>query len=113
MSEQIALYKKDRDAFGHMLMDFHQGKEAVEIIERGDGFIDASDHVAMYFAAFDAWYPHEQEAMRRLVPGRVLDLGCGAGWAELYLSSPDGKQVFRTLEGHTSPVWNLVFSPDS
>ncbi len=85
MGEQIALYKKDRDAFGHMLMDFHQGKEAVEIIERGDGFIDASAHVGMYFAAFDAWHSHEQEALRRLVPGRVLDLGCGAGRAELYL----------------------------
>ncbi len=37
-------------------------------------------------------------------------------YANLYkviLSSPDGKQVFRTLEGLTSPVWNLVFSPDS
>lgn len=37
-------------------------------------------------------------------------------YADLYnviLSSPDGKQVFRTLEGHTSPVWSLFFSPDS
>ncbi len=37
-------------------------------------------------------------------------------YADLYniiLSSPDGKQVIRTLEGHTSPVWSMVFSPDS
>jgi WD40 repeat protein len=37
-------------------------------------------------------------------------------YANLYdvvLSSPDGAQVIRTLEGHTSPVWSLVFSPDS
>ena len=29
------------------------------------------------------------------------------------LSSPDGAHVIRTLEGHASPVWSLVFSPDS
>ena len=37
-------------------------------------------------------------------------------YADLYnviLSSPDGAQVLHTLEGHTSPVWNLLFSPDS
>jgi len=28
------------------------------------------------------------------------------------LSSPDGSQVIRSLEGHQSPLWNLVFSPD-
>ncbi len=85
MSEQVASYKKDRDAFGHMLMDFYQGQETFEIIERDDGFIDVMDHVGAYFAAFDAWHPHEREAMRHLLPGRVLDLGCGAGRAELYL----------------------------
>ncbi len=37
-------------------------------------------------------------------------------YADMYnviLSSPDGAQVFHTLEGHTSPVWSLLFSPDS
>ena len=85
MSDQVAAYKKDRDAFGHMLMDFYHGKETFEIIEREDGFIDASDHVGVYFAAFEAWRPDEQEAMQRLIPGGVLDLGCGAGRAALYL----------------------------
>lgn len=29
------------------------------------------------------------------------------------LSSPDGAQQIRTLEGHQGPVWAMVFSPDS
>ncbi len=85
MSDLVKTYKKDRDAFGHMLMDFHQGLGGYEIIERDDGLIDAMDHVSAYFADFAAWQPHEQEAMRHLQPGRVLDLGCGAGRAALYL----------------------------
>ncbi len=87
MSDQIALYKRDRDAFGHMLMDFHQGKEAFQIIEREDGYIDAANNVGVYFNPFEAWQPFEQEAMQRLVPGRVLDIGCGAGRAALYLQA--------------------------
>jgi SAM-dependent methyltransferase len=85
MSDQIAAYKQDRDAFGHLLKDFYAGAQVFEIIEREDGYIDASDHVGIYFAGFEAWQPEEQAAMRRLAPGRVLDLGCGAGRAALYL----------------------------
>ncbi len=59
-----------------MLMDFHRGKEVFEIIEREDGYIEAMDHVKRYFAAFEDWSPFEKEAMRHLVPGRVLDLAC-------------------------------------
>lgn len=33
MSDQIALYKVDRDAFGHMLFDQYNGKVVYEIIE--------------------------------------------------------------------------------
>jgi len=29
------------------------------------------------------------------------------------LSSPDGTQRMRTLEGHQGPVWAMIFSPDS
>ena len=43
MSDLIAAYKKDRDAFGHMLLDHLNGEEALEIIERGDGYIDPND----------------------------------------------------------------------
>ena len=31
---------------------------------------------------------------------------------KIVLVSPDGKQKLNTLEGHQSPVWGLVFSPD-
>jgi WD40 repeat protein len=32
---------------------------------------------------------------------------------DMVLSSPDGTLQLRTLVGHSSPVWQLVFSPDS
>jgi WD40 repeat protein len=32
---------------------------------------------------------------------------------QVVLSSPDGRQVIRTLEGPPSPMWDLFFSPDS
>ncbi len=87
MSDLIARYKSDRDAFGHMLMDYCGGEEALEIIEREDGFIDPNDGCKLYFSNFEDWQPWEQEAMRCLLPGRTLDLGCGAGRMELYLQS--------------------------
>ena len=87
MSDQIAQYRKDRDAYGHEIYDFFQGKEVFEIVERGDGYIDAGNTVQNYFADFADWPAYEQEGMRQLIPGRVLDLGCGAGRVELYLQS--------------------------
>ena len=86
MSEQIAEFRKDQDAYGHELYDFWKGEEDVfEIIERDDGFTDAADHVDMYFQDFGEWSEIEREGMKHLVPGRCLDLGCGAGRVELYL----------------------------
>jgi SAM-dependent methyltransferase len=78
----------DRDAFGHMLMDYLNGINAVEIIERDDHFISYSSMgPRTYFADFPDWPDHHKEAIRRLVPGRILDLGCGAGRLELHLQS--------------------------
>lgn len=85
MSDQMAEFRADRDAFGHMLLDQFSGQEAVEIIEREDGFIIASMKSRRYFAEYQDWDPVEQEARRWLVPGRLLDLGCGAGRVALYL----------------------------
>lgn len=88
MGEQIAALRKDRDAFGHEMHDFWKGeKEVFEIIERDDGLISIGYHVGMYFAGFDEWSEIEREGMKRLAPGRTLDLGCGAGRVELYLQS--------------------------
>jgi SAM-dependent methyltransferase len=105
MSEQtpfdiIAAYKKDRAAFGHMLMDGLNDQSAVEIVERDDGYVSASLGVQYYFADFADWPPHEQEAMQYLVPGRVLDLGCGAGRAELYLQ----QQGYEVVGIDNSPL---------
>ena len=75
----------DRDAFGHMLLDYYNTQEAYEIIEREDGYTDASPSCEHYFAEYDQWWDYEREALNYLVPGAVLDLGCGAGRAELHL----------------------------
>jgi cyclopropane fatty-acyl-phospholipid synthase-like methyltransferase len=85
MSDQMAEFRADRDAFGHMLLDHLNGQQAVEIIEREDGFIFASMECKRYFSEYQDWEHVEQEAMRWLVPGRLLDLGCGAGRVALYL----------------------------
>src|SRR5207302_8613820 len=91
MSDQIAAFPADRDAFGHMLLDQLNGDSeerapgADEIIEREDGLIFATGECRRYFADYADWDPMEQEAMRWLVPGRALDLGCGAGRVALYL----------------------------
>jgi predicted RNA methylase len=85
MSDQMAAHRADRDAFGHMLLDQFNGQKAVEIIEREDGLILASMEGKRYFSEYPDWDPVEQDAMRWLVPGRLLDLGCGAGRVALYL----------------------------
>lgn len=87
MTETIAKYRQDKDAFGHLLFDYLNGAEATELIERDDGFIGTSMGPRAYFADFPDWPAHLQEAMTRLVPGRSIDLGCGAGRLELYLQS--------------------------
>lgn len=87
MADMIAKNRQDHDAFGHMLFDYLNGVDAQEIIEREDGFIDSSNDLKYYFSDYPDWPPHQQEAMRRIVPGRTLDLGCGAGRLELYLQS--------------------------
>jgi SAM-dependent methyltransferase len=75
------------DAYGHLIRDYHEspGGTGLEIVERDDGFIMASGiGPAAYFAPFRRWPKAERQAMR-LVRGRVLDVGCGAGRAALHL----------------------------
>lgn len=88
MSKQMALDGANRDAFGRMLMDYLARGEANEVVEREDGFIGASRMgPPTYFASYEDWRVHEQQAMQRLVPGRVLDVGCGAGRVGLHLQA--------------------------
>jgi SAM-dependent methyltransferase len=91
--------KPERDAYGQEIMDFYRGKAVIEIIEREDGLVSASPNNPQgYFVPFSEWPAHQQEAMR-LVRGRSLDVGCGAGRVCLYLQK----------QGH--PVTGIDNSP--
>jgi SAM-dependent methyltransferase len=73
------------DAYGALLLAAHEGRDAPEIVERDDGFINASPFgPGSYFAPFRRWPAHQRKAMR-LVRGRVLDVGCGASRVCLHL----------------------------
>ena len=75
----------NQDAYGHLISDYHKGRENVEIVERVDGFIDTSRLGPLnYFAEYKDWAEHQRLAMASAT-GRVLDIGCGAGRHCLYL----------------------------
>ena len=66
-------------------MAFYKGERSSEIVERDDGYFDASPNgPRMYFSAFEDWHLVERKAMG-FMKGRVLDIGCGAGRYSLYL----------------------------
>jgi len=85
------MLKDHQDAFGHEIDDYFKSKTGWEIIERDDGYIDASSGPKAYFTEYKDWHPHEKKAMR-YARGRVLDIGCGAGRHSLYLQGK-GLQV--------------------
>jgi SAM-dependent methyltransferase len=67
------------DAYGRLILDHLEGRPAIEIVERDDGFITASRFgPEVYFAPLRRW-PKPERAASRFVRGRVLDVGCGAG----------------------------------
>ena len=73
--------RETHDAFGHVLLDQLEGRDAAEIIERSDGYVGLSANGSHYFEEPDA----EVVAILERVHGRVLDIGCGAGRYALYL----------------------------
>ncbi|MCE2401618.1 class I SAM-dependent methyltransferase [Candidatus Poribacteria bacterium] len=84
-----------QDAFGHLLTDYHNGEQSVEIVEREDGYIDISRLGPLaYFAEYSEWTDHQKLAIEH-VTGRVLDIGCGAGRHSLYLQEK-GHDVLAT-----------------
>jgi SAM-dependent methyltransferase len=72
-----------QDAYGAILRDALEGREAYEIVERDDGTIWAGT-ADEYFAPHRRWPAAERSALRA-VRGRVLDIGCGAGRVSLHL----------------------------
>jgi SAM-dependent methyltransferase len=73
------------DAFGEMLRSFVHDGSGVEIVERDDGFISASQlGPATYLSTYRRWRPVERRAMR-FARGRVLDIGAGGGRVALHL----------------------------
>ena len=74
-----------QDAYGRMILDALEGEDVLEIVERDDGFVDASRFGPdAYLAPYRRW-PSRQRRALRLVRGRVLDVGCGAGRVGLHL----------------------------
>lgn len=87
------------DAFGRAMYDRYRGKSLCEIIERDDGYIDASAIDTLYFAEYRDWPVYERRAIQ-LARGKVLDIGCGAGRAALYLQ----KKGLNVLGIDVSPL---------
>jgi SAM-dependent methyltransferase len=71
------------DAYGAILLDALEGRQAYEIIERDDGVVWAGTPED-YFAPHRRWPAAERGALRS-ARGRVLDIGCGAGRVSLHL----------------------------
>lgn len=90
----------NQDAYGHLLLDYHNGRENVEIVEREDGLIGVS-HLGPrnYFAEYEDWAEHQKLAIQ-YATGCVLDIGCGAGRHCLYLQ----KQGHDVLGTDISPL---------
>jgi SAM-dependent methyltransferase len=119
--------KPEEDTFGQEMWAFYKGEEASEIVERDDGFFNATpNNPAHYFSEYKDWNPIDRKAME-FVKGRVLDIGCGAGRHSLYLQqkgfhvmgidrSPLAIKICR-LRGlrraRVMPIEELNFKPNS
>ena len=85
--------REEQDAYGRLLLDAYEGRRAVEVVERDDGFVIGSPVAPdNYFAPFRSWPRHQRQAMR-FVRGRALDVGCGAGRVALHLQQRDEEVV--------------------
>jgi len=79
---------------------FYKGDRTSEIVERDDGYFDASPKgPKAYFSEYEDWSQVERSAIE-FVKGRVLDIGCGAGRHSLYLQ----KKGFDVLGIDNSPL---------
>lgn len=77
--------KTSKDTYGKEIWERFKGKGDLEMIERDDGYTERSPgYVSQYFLPYKKWPASERSAVR-LIKGRVLDIGCGAGRHSLYL----------------------------
>lgn len=85
-NKEIGAYqmKPEKDAYGQEIWAYLNGEKYQEIVERDDGFVDISGGPAIYFAEYRSWSENDKKAIK-LVKGKVLDIGCGAGRNSLYL----------------------------
>jgi SAM-dependent methyltransferase len=105
----------------------YKGKKGIsEIIERSEGYIDTSGGPETYFAEHGKWPKLDRKAMK-FVKGRVLDVGCGAGRAALWLqrhghkvtgidNSPLAIKVCRlrgVKDARVMPIEKVNFRPGS
>jgi SAM-dependent methyltransferase len=72
------------DVFGRALLDWANGGTIPEIVQRDDGFTQSGAGPEVYLSSPRGWPVAERQALR-LVRGRVLDVGCGAGRVALAL----------------------------
>lgn len=92
--------KPKEDAYGQEIWAYYKGRAVSEIVERDDGYFDASVFgPKMYFSDYENWSPVQRRAMD-FVKGRVLDIGCGAGRHSLYLQ----KKGFDVVGIDNSPL---------
>jgi cyclopropane fatty-acyl-phospholipid synthase-like methyltransferase len=89
----------NKDAYGQEIMAFLLKKESYEIVERDDNFIGTSSGATAYFAEFKYWPKIEKKAIR-LVKGKILDIGAGAGRVSLFLQ----KKGFNVTAIDNSPL---------
>jgi 2-polyprenyl-3-methyl-5-hydroxy-6-metoxy-1,4-benzoquinol methylase len=119
--------KPEEDAFGQEIWACYRGERTSEIVERDDGYFEASEYgPKMYFLEYEDWPAFEKKAME-FAKGRVLDVGCGAGRHSLYLqkkgldvlgidSSPLAIKVCRlrgVKKAKVMPIEEVNFKPDS
>lgn len=71
------------EPFGELLWAYFRSGRGYELVERRDGYLVVNP-AARYFSEYADWARAEKLALR-LVRGRVLDLGCGAGRIALHL----------------------------
>jgi len=66
------------DAFGHLLLDFLDGRRGQPLLERDDGHVGSALGPEVFFSERGTW-PAEEQDVFEAVSGRVLDVGAGAG----------------------------------